>query len=454
MIQIAASCRLRWQGSICYFCWLVWIGLGVTPTWAAQPTLLPPEPPPALSLDAAIRWALEYNPELAALRQQHGIAAAAVVIARTYPFNPIWEGKIRATNGPESAGITNRVSNEHKFLMDVEIRGQGTYRRQTACAALSRTDWEIMAQELNLAVRVIRAYNAVLYRQDKLHLIDETVRLNEHAANQVSQLVQQGKLRSADLIVINTEVADVRSQQGLGRVSLLTAQYELRRSLGVIHEAFELHDTLATPSMVEDTSNLMQAALERRPDLHARQMAVIEADARLRLEIANRYGNPNVGPAYEYDPTRVNLIGVQITLPLPVFNQHRGEILQREAERTRTALELRQTEVLVRQDVAAAVARLKDAHEWAHGYQTQILPNLDKGLKDIEQLFTQGDPGVDLLRVIDIRRKLLKARDGYLDALFELNQVQADLAAAVADPAVSLASGSTPQAPEAPPPQP
>ena len=83
MIQIAANCRLRWQGSIRYLCWLVWICLGATPTWAAQPTLLPPEPPPALSLEAAIRWALEYNPELAALRQQHGIAAAAVVIART-----------------------------------------------------------------------------------------------------------------------------------------------------------------------------------------------------------------------------------------------------------------------------------------------------------------------------------------------------------------------------------
>jgi hypothetical protein len=44
---------------------------------------------------------LQNNPELAALRQQHGIAAAGVVIARTYPFNPLWEGKIRPAWGTD-----------------------------------------------------------------------------------------------------------------------------------------------------------------------------------------------------------------------------------------------------------------------------------------------------------------------------------------------------------------
>src|SRR5438876_329905 len=131
MIQKAASGRLLGRVSLRCLCGLVWIGWAVGPLGAASPSLGYPEPlPPTLSLQAAVLWALEHNPELATLRQQHGIAAAAVVIARTYPFNPFWEGKIRATNGPSSAGITNRVSNEHKFLMDVEIRGQGRYRRQ------------------------------------------------------------------------------------------------------------------------------------------------------------------------------------------------------------------------------------------------------------------------------------------------------------------------------------
>src|SRR5205807_9933596 len=118
-----------------------------------------------LTLDAAVRWALVNSPELAALRQQHGIAAAAVVIADTYPYNPVLESKIRSASGPESASVTNQLSQEHKVFLDVQIRHQGKYRRQGAAAALSRTDWEIAAQEVALAVRVERAFGTVLYYQ-------------------------------------------------------------------------------------------------------------------------------------------------------------------------------------------------------------------------------------------------------------------------------------------------
>ena len=48
--------------------------------------------------------ALVQNPEIAAARQDHGVAAAAVVVARAYPFNPVWESRFRYAWGPEFAG--------------------------------------------------------------------------------------------------------------------------------------------------------------------------------------------------------------------------------------------------------------------------------------------------------------------------------------------------------------
>jgi outer membrane protein TolC len=410
--------------------------------------------PEVLSIDGAVRWALEHNPELAALRQQHGIAAAGVIIARTYPFNPILESKIRATAGPESAGITNAVSNEHKILLEVEVRGQGTHRRQAAVAALSRTDWEIAFQEVALAVRAARAFQSVLYRQQKLRLIEETVRLNEQAAEGVRRLVEQGKLRGPDLIVARSEANDARTQLSTGRAALATALFDLRRSLGMVKEALELQGTLEVPSQRWDATALTQEALEHRADLHARQAAVAEADARLRLEVANRFGNPNLGPDYEIDATRVSNIGAQITLPLPVCNTRQGEILQRQAERARAALELRQSELLVQQELHAALTRLEEARAGADVYRTQVLPELRAGLDDLERLYSQGDPGVDFSRLIDFRRKLVKARDGYLDALFELSQARADLAAAVGDPSLTVAPCLPVQGSEAPAPQP
>src|SRR5262249_49521398 len=186
--------------------------------------------PEAMARDAAVRWALQNNPELMALRQQHGIAAAGVVIANTYPFNPVWEGKIRAATGPASAGVTNVVSNEHKFLMDVEIRRQGLYRRRAATAALSRADWDIVAQETALAVRTAKAFDAVFYRYQKSKLIQQTIDLNKKAADDVALLVEKSKLKTADEIFIRTEVEDARAQLSGGNLALARAWAELGRA--------------------------------------------------------------------------------------------------------------------------------------------------------------------------------------------------------------------------------
>jgi cobalt-zinc-cadmium efflux system outer membrane protein len=391
-----------------------------------------------LTREAAIRWGLQNNPELAALRQQHGISAAAVVIAETYPFNPVWEAKVRAASGPTSAGISNRVSNEHKILLDVEVRHQGQYRRRAAGDALIRTDWEIAFQEVSLALRVVHAFDAVIYQQNKLALIEQALRLNEEAAKNVTLLAQQGKLRAIDVILIGTEVNDTRAQLAPAHVAYEKAWHELRRALGVVEGNFTVQGTLDVLPTQDDPQTLLAAALEQRPDLHARQLAVAEADARVRLALADRYGNPNIGPAYEYDPTRINLIGVQFTIPLPVLNTHRGDLSQRMAERTRAALELRQAEVTIQQDLDAALARLNAARRWVEMYRNELLPDLQKSLDDTQRLFAAGEPSVDVLRVLDIRRKVLKARDTYLDAIYEMRQAQDDLSAAVGDLSIAM----------------
>ncbi len=384
----------------------------------------------------AVRWALEHNPEIAAIRQQHGIAAAGVIVSNTYPFNPTLGSEVRASFGPPSAGVTNSVSNLHAVTLELELRRQGQFRREGAGATLSRTDWEIANQEVLLAVRTARAFDTLIYRREKLRLLEESIKINEEAALRVGRLVEANKLRGADLIVIRSEVFDFRAQASAARTTYSTAAHDLRRALGFVQGDLVVNGTLTPAVAGGDAEMLPRVALERRADLRARESALAETDARLRLEVANRYGNPTIGPAYELDPTRVNLVGAQLSLPLPVMNVHRGEIRQRQAERDRAALEVRQVEVQVQQDVAAALARLKDALAWEATYRTRVLPDLRKGLADLEKLFEANDPGVDLLRVLDLRRKLLKAQDGYLDALWEISQARADLAAAVGDPAL------------------
>jgi len=236
-----------------------------------------------------------------------------------------------------------------------------------------------------------------------------------------------------------------RAQLVPGQAALIAAWQDLYRALGVTQGSFNLLGGFATPAQVEyHEDELLQTALEQRPDLRAHQIAVNQADALVRLERANRYGNPNIGPSYEDNETRSQFIGVQFSLPLPVLNTHRGEIQQREAERARAVLELRQTDVMIRQDVRAALARLEQARKLVDTYHGEVVPNLEDAFKKIRALFEANTPGADVLRLIDVQRKLLAARDAELDAIFELRQAYADLALALGDPQVAVAPEPNP----------
>lgn len=392
----------------------------------------------SLTLDAAVQWTLLHNPELAAIRQQHGIATAGVVIARTYPHNPVAQSTILGVKGSDPAVDLLPVASQHQVTLAVEIRGQRFFRKQAAFAALTRTDWEIATQELTFAINTIRAFDSLLYRQSKLALTEEFLRLNQQAAEQVEKLVKSGTLRPADLILARTEVNDIQTQVGLNRTALVTARRDFYRALGVPDGNIAPQGTLERAAPADQSELLLEAALEHRPDLFARQAAVAEAQARLRLQVADRYGNPNVGPVFQYDESRTAFIGAQVSMPLPLLNRRQGEIQQLQAQQTQAVLYLQQTEVDIRREVPLAVARFTEARAWVDNYRKQILPDLRKGLEDMDRLFQQGQPGVDVLRVIDVRRKLLRAQDGYLDAQLAYTQALADLAAAVGDPALAM----------------
>src|SRR5207253_2722921 len=160
------------------------------------------------------------------------------------------------------------------------------------------------------------------------------------------------KLRAADLLLARTEVEEARGLLGPGQTALVTATHDLRRALGVVDQPLTLQGGLEVAVPAGDVEALTNDALERRPDLRARQ---------------------------------------------------------------------------------AAVARWNAARAGADTYRTRVLPSLQTGVEGVQKLFEQGEPGVDVLRIIDLRRKLLRARDSYLTAQWDMTQAQADLVAATGD---------------------
>src|SRR5947209_13428986 len=117
----------RYQRVICVSACLFLAMVGLRSLQAAQLASLglPTNFPLEMTLEEAVQWGLRNNPELAAVRQHYGIAAAGVVIARTYPHNPSLSVLLQGVHGPADAGITNPLLTQASLAMPVEIRFQG-----------------------------------------------------------------------------------------------------------------------------------------------------------------------------------------------------------------------------------------------------------------------------------------------------------------------------------------
>jgi cobalt-zinc-cadmium efflux system outer membrane protein len=431
--------RLRWA------CWAL-LGSTLAATGvAAEPPAAVPQPA-VLTRQDAVRFALANNPQLALVREQRGLAAAGVVLARVYPYNPVFTSVVLGVNGE---GVTNRVFNEHVVAMQLELCGQGKYRRAAAAAAVTRTEWEVAAQEVATAISVLRAYDTVLYREQKLRVLEETVRLSEQLVELGKRGVELQRSRPADVILARTEMDTARAQLGQGRTALAVARAELRRLIGTLDDCFAVGGDLdlALPTLVCDA--LVPYALQLRPEVHARSAAIAEAEARLGLQVADRLGNPSIGPRVEVNETSDTFVGVVMTGPIPVLNRRQGEIAQRRADVARAQVDLHSTEQQVALAVSAAMARLTEARRWADYYQAEALPNLRKARQELEQFLADGEPGVDVVKVLGAQRNFLQVTNAYLDARYEVSQAQADLAAAVGDPA--LAAGCYPAGEPTPP---
>lgn len=398
------------------------------PAWAQERLVL--TAPEAMAL------ALRDNPELAAIRQRAGIAAADIVIARSLPVGPEWSGEIRGVTGPRSE-LRDHFTTFHALLFTLQPRGARGLREQAAAAGFSRVEAEIAHEETKLALAVYRAVHDLLQRQERLTVAEKLARQTEEVAKALAKAGGQLKVTQVDLLLVRTDLAEAQVQVQAARQAHLTAAQELRRLLGVPSAALTVRGTLAVDRLAWDADALQPVALERRNDLQARRLAVGEAEARLRLERVMRFGSPTLGPSYEFNEDRLSFIGAQFTVPIPVHNK-RGDIQKREAELTQALLQVRQTEIEIQIELRAALEQLRQAEAEAAAYDKDVLPVI-RGARDVTaKLVARAFEDTDPVRLLEFERRVARAEDGYVGARWNVIAARARLAAAVGDAGLAV----------------
>ncbi len=185
---------------------------------------------------------------------------------------------------------------------------------------------------------------------------------------------------------------------------------------------------------------LTRLALENRPDLKTFEAARAKGDAAVELAETERIPNVTLGVGYthersvdatgvEDEKTRDNLLGVKISIPLPLFDRNQAGIREARARKLSAESRLEFSRTSVAREIEGDYARLAAAEKALDLYATGILPQLEENLKLVQEAYQLGEVGI--LSVIEEQKKYIEVHDGYLAALADRQTALARLEASV-----------------------
>jgi outer membrane protein, heavy metal efflux system len=427
----------------------------VTPLPPLPAATVPTNPAPSvggqsLSLEAALYGALTSNPDVVTLRNSNIASPEAVEVARRFPttLNPTLWIDIRPMALERVPGYTQpngRMVGPHMDHKDalmyfslrqpIELGHQTTHRHAIARAALSQQQWTVVQAELLALVQTYRFFQTAAYRREKLRVADQLADFNENLLQSLRRRLEANQVQAADVSLAAVENRAARQLVKAARQDYHVALADLRNQIGAPETAgtAEPLGEFAMPSYVpplEDQA-LIQMALQSRPEIHAAHAAVAGARAFTNLARADRIPTPVVGPVYERDEQGTQFLGFVYITPIPVINNGRPLVVQREADYRRAVTALRTAEQRVVAQVRAAVAKWNGARELVSDSEG-LTGELAEEVAKMERLFEAGQ--TDLTKLLQARQRLIQLKNAELDALWQATQAQADLLTALGAP--------------------
>ncbi len=283
-----------------------------------------------LSVAAVGLLALQNNPDLKAVRLQHGLAQAQLLQAGLPP-NPVVTGAIL----PLLAGPAYTWAWNAGISMDITSLITLSARRRGAAAAARQVDAQILWQEWQTVGQARLLAVDVMEGERTLVLLRRQRDLLAHRAEQSRRAVESG---NATITVLAPDVAALQS----ARVQLDDAEQQQFARRHKLNALLGLRPEAPLPLMQQpDVPTIDRAAVlkalpalpERRPDLIALRLGYQAQDAKVRAAILAQFPPLTFGVIGGSDNTNIRNIGPQPTVELPIFNRNQGNVAIEQATR-------------------------------------------------------------------------------------------------------------------------
>jgi outer membrane protein, heavy metal efflux system len=381
----------------------------------------PPTPSAArISLDDALRLALQHNHALQAMRTtiQQSLAEEITANLRPNPtlgldtqFLPIFQ---------PSQFSWDYIDQQAQFdagLGYLFERGKKRqHRLQAAQDQTSVVRLQVSDNERQLVFNVSQQFVDVLLAESTLDFAQQDLDGFKKTVDISNERFRVGDLSEGDFLKIKLQLLQFQSDVAAAKLAKLQSLAALRQLLGFesVPDDYDVQGTLAYQPVHADMRGLKSLAATNRPDLRAAQQAVVAAESQLALQQAN--GKPDFTGTFNYTHTAgVNTGAFFFSMPLPIFNRNQGEIARARYAITQAQELASETTQQVSTDVVQAYENLHTNDQIIQLYEGGYVDQAKQSRDISEYAYRKG--AASLLDYLDSERTYRANQLAYRQAL-------------------------------------
>ncbi|EJF69469.1 putative metal transporter-like exported protein [Pseudomonas sp. Ag1] len=360
-----------------------------------------------LTLESALQAAFANNPDMAAAQWEIDIAQGGRQQAGLIP-NPVasWDAEDTRRNSR-----TTTV----KLSQTLELGGKRGARIDVATRAQEAAALTLEQRRNGLRAEVIDGYYGALRAQERLDLAQRSLALAERGLVVANGRVTAGKTSPVEATRAQVQLSEIRLEFNRAQMGLSDAYRRLAASTGAASTDFQAVATQAQAAPALPSPTQLLGRLEQTAELRLAELQIVQGEAALGLEKAQRIPDLDVSIGSQYDASvreRVNVVGV--SMPIPLFNRNQGNVLAA-SRRADQARDLRNAaELRLRTETRQALDLWQTANTEVRSFNQQILPAAQSAVDSATRGFEMGK--FNFLDVLDAQRTLIAARTQYLAA--------------------------------------
>lgn len=389
--------------------------------------------PVRITMEQAIDLALTHNHTFLGTQTQIQQNQAQEITAALRP-NPqlAWDGLFFPLD-PSNFNADD-INNTQQFDIGVSYlfeRGGKRHRRIDAARdATAVTRFQVSDAQRGLIFNVTQQFIAVQLAESNLDIAQKDLDSFQQTSNIADYQYKAGAISEGDLLKIKLQLLQFQTDVSSAKLAKVQALAALRQMLGynAVPDNFDVDGELAYQPLAANLDDLDLRALKLRPDLLEAQQGVRTAQSQIALAKANGAVDLTSGVTYTHISGQ-NTMGINFSIPLPVFDRNQGEIA-----RTRFALTQAQQQAdaandQVLTDVRDAYEGLVTSQQVVQLYTSGYLKQAQDSRDISEYAYKRG--AVSLLDFLDAERSYRATQLAYRQALADYLTAIAQLKAAV-----------------------